>query len=164
MQSAMKSPTPAPTTARSTVFSMCGTVSASTCRSGSATVMAKPRRNDTPRISGRFFVLVSAVPIRLPMSVIDCSAPREKSPMPAVRSSAPMRNVSSRSVRIGTMQRHSITTMQRIGSTDAADSRIFSPSTVRVFSMAERLIFFGFCTRTESPLQYKCRKSIRESR
>ena len=84
-----------------TVLLMCGTVSASTCRSGSATVMAKPSAKLTPRMSGRFFVRVSAVPILVPMGVMDCSAPSENRPMPTTSITPPMRKLRSRSGFIG---------------------------------------------------------------
>ena len=134
MHTAMNSPTPTPTVISSTLLLMCGTVSASTCRSGSATVMAKPSKKLTPRMSGRLRVFVSAVPILLPMGVIDCSAPSEKSPMPTVSSTASSRKHSSSAGDIGATNRHKSSTITTIGSTDSAASRIFSVACDRVFS------------------------------
>ena len=132
MHIAMNSPTPAPTVTSRTLLLICGTVCARTCRSGSATVMAKPGR--TPRISGIFFVRVSAVPILLPMGVMDCSAPRENSPIPTTSITAPIRKHSSRSGRIGVTMRHSRSTMTAMGSTDSAASTIFSLTAVLFIS------------------------------
>ena len=131
---AMNNPTPAPTVTSRTLLLICGTVSARTCRSGSATVMAKPSRKLTPRISGIFFVRVSAVPILLPMGVMDCSAPSENSPIPTTSITAPIRKHSSRSGRIGVTIRHSRSTMTAMGSADSAASTIFSLTAVLFFS------------------------------
>ena len=131
MHTAINRPTPTPTVSRSTVLLMCGTVSASTCRSGSATVMAKPSAKLTPRMSGRFFVRVSAVPILVPMGVMDCSAPSENRPMPTTSITPPMRKLRSRSGFIGAAVRHSRTTIRTIGSTQCADSATFSRTAER---------------------------------
>ena len=130
----MKKPTPMPTAARSTVLSMLGTVSASTCRSGSATVTATPRAKATSRITGSLPIFVRAVPILLPIMVMDRSAPRENRPSPTTIISAPTKKVSSSVGCIGTKNRHSTATMAMIGNTEIMDSRIFSVSRVRVFS------------------------------
>ena len=126
MHTDRKKPTPIPTVTKSTTFGMWGTVSAKTCRSGSATVTAKPRTKLTSRISGRFRVLVSAVPILLPMGVMEISAPRENSPMPRIRNSVPKRKLSTRSVGSGDTVSDSRRTMITMGNTLFADSRIFS--------------------------------------
>ena len=117
-----------------TLFFMCGTVAASTWRSGSATVIAKPSRKLTPRMSGRFFVLVSAVPIFEPMGIIATSAPSENRPMPTTIITAPMRKHSSRSACIGITNRHSTSTIATIGSTEIAASRVFSAVAVCAIS------------------------------
>ena len=135
MHTTMKSPTPMPTASSSTVLSMLGTVSASTCRSGSATVTATPSAKATSSITGSLPIFVSAVPILLPMMVMERSAPKENSPSPTTIISAPMRNVSSRLGCMGTRNRHSTVTMAMMGSTDTSDSLIFSVRRVRVFSM-----------------------------
>ena len=98
MQTARKNPTPIPTVISSTPLLIWGTVSARTCKSGSATVTATPRAKLTTRISGRFFVFVMAVPILFPIGVMEISAPRENIPIPKITSSAPRRKHNIRSV------------------------------------------------------------------
>ena len=105
-------------------------------------VMANPRIKDTPIISGRFFVLVRAVPILFPIGVIDCSAPSENTPIPTIIITAPIKNASSRLGCIGTAKRHSSDTIIIIGSTETVDSRIFSARAVFVFSKPR--LFFLF--------------------
>ena len=63
MHSIRKKPTPTETVRMSTVESMSGTLPASTCRSGSATVMATPRMKLTNRMSGRLRDFVSLEPM-----------------------------------------------------------------------------------------------------
>ncbi len=63
MHSIRKKPTPTETVRMSTVVSISGTLPASTCRSGSATVMATPRTKLTDRISGRLRDFVSFAPM-----------------------------------------------------------------------------------------------------
>ena len=122
MHTERKNPTPMPTVTNSMVLLMWGTVSARTCRSGSAMVTAKPSIKLTIRINGRLRVLVSAIPMRFPMGVMEASAPSENSPMPTITKIVPIKKQSNKSVPTGAMVRH-ITT---IGSTEIADSRIFS--------------------------------------
>ena len=126
MHTARKKPTPSPTVTSSTVLLMWGTVSASTCRSGSAMVMAKPSARLTSRISGRLRLLVSEVPMRLPMGVMEVSAPSVKMPMPTMIRMEPRKKLSRRSGDTGDTDRHKSPTISRIGSTDSADSLIFS--------------------------------------
>lgn len=95
-------------------------------------MIAKPRRKLTARISGRFFVRVSAVPIWFPIGVIDCSAPSEKRPIPIISIRAPTRKVRRRSGCIGEMYRHRIKTIITIGKTENNDSTTFSVTAVRV--------------------------------
>lgn len=102
---------------------------------------AKPSRKETPIIRGRFLVFVSAVPILFPIGVIDCSAPSEKSPIPATIIIAPTRNARSRSVLIGRTQRQRSATMTIIGITETADSLSFSASAVLVLSSVILLAF-----------------------
>ena len=63
MQSIRKIPTPTETVRIRTVLSISGTLAASTCRSGSATVMATPSRKLTTRISHSLRDLVSLAPM-----------------------------------------------------------------------------------------------------
>ena len=63
MQSIRKMPTPTETVRMRTVLSISGTLAASTCRSGSATVMATPSRKLTIRISPSLRDFVSFAPM-----------------------------------------------------------------------------------------------------
>ena len=63
MQSIRKIPTPTETVRIRTVLSISGTLAASTCRSGSATVMATPSRKLTTKISHSLRDLVSLAPM-----------------------------------------------------------------------------------------------------
>ncbi len=63
MQSIRKIPTPTETVRIRMVLSISGTLAASTCRSGSATVMATPSRKLTTKISHSLRDLVSLAPI-----------------------------------------------------------------------------------------------------
>ncbi len=136
----MNKPTPVPTVTRRTVLSMCGTVSASTWRSGSEIVIAKPSMKLTARIKGIFFVFVSAVPILLPIGVIEVSAPREKRPIPATSITAPTKKQSNKSGFIGETEKHKTKTIITIGRTDSAASLIFSGIAVCSFSMYSSLL------------------------
>ena len=68
-------------------------------------------------ISGRERDFVIAVPILLPMGVIEVSAPREKNPMPIMTKNAPTKKLKNRSVSIGETLKHSSTTITNIGRT-----------------------------------------------
>ena len=63
MQSIRKIPTPTETVRIRTVLSISGTLAASTCRSGSATVMATPSKKLTNKISHSLRDLVSLAPM-----------------------------------------------------------------------------------------------------
>ena len=63
MHSIRKKPTPTETVRMSTLVSISGTLPASTCKSGSATVMATPRAKLTNRMSGRLRDFVSFAPM-----------------------------------------------------------------------------------------------------
>ena len=132
MHTDRKKPTPTPTASSRMVESMCGTVLASTCKSGSATVTAKPSTKLMPKMTGRLRLRVSAVPILLPMGVMEISAPRENRPMPTTIRRLPAKKLSSRSVCSGTMVRHSAATITMIGSTERRDSLSFSAMAVRL--------------------------------
>ncbi len=105
---------------------MCGTVSAKTCRSGSAMVTANPRTKLPSRISGTFFVAVRAVPILLPIGVMEISEPSENNPIPRITNSVPIRKLSIKSVGKGETVNDSSSTTATIGSTLLDDSMIFS--------------------------------------
>ncbi len=129
MLSIRKMPTPTPTVTISTVVSIAGTLSASTVRSGSDTVIATPSSSATDRISARFRDFVSFAPICVPMGVIDTSLPTVNRPMPTISISEPSRNESIRSAFIGTNVRHIKPTIITMGSTDPAASLNFSKNT-----------------------------------
>jgi len=63
MHSIRKKPTPTETVKINTVVSISGTLPASTCKSGSATVMATPRAKLTVRMSGSLRDFVSLEPM-----------------------------------------------------------------------------------------------------
>ena len=63
MHSIRKKPTPTETVKINTVVSISGTLPASTCKSGSATVMATPSKKLTTRISHSLRDLVSLAPM-----------------------------------------------------------------------------------------------------
>ena len=126
IHSIRKNPTPTPTVTISTILSICGTDCASTDRSGSDTVTATPRIKLTKRISQSFFDFVRVAPIRLPMTVIEVSAPRVKRPIPTIIITVPIRNARSRLDSIGVTSKHKIATIITIGSTDTSDSLNFS--------------------------------------
>ena len=117
----------------STVVLMCGTLEASTVRSGSATVMAMPSTKLRMSMSERRRDFVMRAPVRLPICVMLASAPRVKRPMPTMSSMVPSRKASMRSVVTGTKPRHSTATMSAIGSTEETDSLSFS----------RRIVLFG---------------------
>ena len=130
MHSIRNSPTPTDTVKMSTVLSMFGTFVASTCRSGSATVMAAPSKKLTSRITPSLRLFVIFAPIRLPIRVIDISAPRLNRPMPAISMADPIKNASISPDSTGTSSRHTASTITVTGRTDAAASFIFS---IRIF-------------------------------
>ena len=126
MQSIRTRPTPTETVRIRTVLSICGTLAARTCKSGSATVMAAPSRKLTSRMTPRRRLLVSFAPIRLPMRDMDISAPSVNRPIPAMSSSEPIRNASISPASTGTSSRQTTSTIAVTGRTEAAASRSFS--------------------------------------
>ena len=101
---------------------------ASTCRSGSDTVISTPSRKPSARISGRFRVFVTREPTSSPMGVMATSAPTEKSIMPATSSTAPARKPSITPLGTGATVRLRISTSATMGRTAASASRNFSSS------------------------------------
>ena len=89
-------------------------------------VMAAPRTKLSARMSHRRRDFVIFAPMRLPMRLMDMSAPRVNSPIPTISSSDPMRNESISPVSTGTRARHKAATMTVTGRTEAAASFIFS--------------------------------------
>ena len=129
MQMVRKMPTPTDTVRISMVLSMPGTFWARTCRSGSAMVMTTPRTKASTRMSHRRRDLVIFAPTRLPIWVMDSSAPSVNSPMPRIRSPEPSRNESISPTSTRTSARHSTATIAVTGKTDAAASFSFSANT-----------------------------------
>ena len=124
MDNSKNKPTPIPTTAISTVlFITALTWSASTVKSGSATVISKPITKLTNSSRGNLLVLVSPEPICSPIGVIARSAPRLNSPIPKTRNIAETTNVTiSRGVAFTTGVKHIIKTMIVTGTTEISDS------------------------------------------
>lgn len=71
---------------------MAGTWLASTCRSGSATVMIMPMRKPTTVMIHTFFRRVISEPTACPSGIMDISDPSVNSPMPAISITPPSRN------------------------------------------------------------------------
>ena len=129
MHSIRNSPTPTETVTISTVLSIAGTFVASTCKSGSAIVMATPSRKLTARMNQSFLDFVIFAPMRFPMRDMESSAPSVNSPMPRIRSPEPSRNESISPTSTRTSARHSTATIAVTGKTDAAASFSFSANT-----------------------------------
>ena len=91
--------------------------------------MAAPSKKLTSRITPSLRLFVIFAPIRLPIRVIDISAPRLNRPMPAISMADPIKNASISPGSTGTISKHSASTMAVTGKTDAAASRIFSNRT-----------------------------------
>ena len=115
-------------------------MAANTCKSGSATVTAKPKIKATGKISPKRRVLVSAVPTFVPMGTIEISAPREKSPIPNITNTVPIKKLSIISVPTGKTQKQSKTTIRTMGNTLRAASLIFSVMAVLSLKIAALLI------------------------
>lgn len=84
-------PTPHATDRMRIKFGTDGTCDASTCKSGSETVMIKPSKNESVITTPSFFVFVMAVPMRSPMGVMAVSAPVVKNIMPTKMSTVPIK-------------------------------------------------------------------------
>ncbi len=121
-------PTPTPTVTINRVpFITPLTCSASTDRSGSATVISTPIKKQTIRSTAILRDLVRPPPICSPMGVIARSAPRLKSPMPSMRKTAHTQNApSSAPVKLTSGVAARISTTTVTGSTDINASRSFS--------------------------------------
>ena len=122
MQMVRKMPTPTDTVRISMVLSMPGTFWARTCRSGSAMVMTTPRTKASTRMSHRRRDLVIFAPTRLPIWVMDSSAPSVNRPMPKISMTAPTRKASISPLPTGTKKKHSTATIRVMGSTESTAS------------------------------------------
>ena len=98
-------------------FGTDGTCDASTCKSGSETVMIKPSKNESVITTPSFFVFVMAVPMRSPMGVMAVSAPVVKNIMPTKMSTAPIKKHSRTLGESGAMVNESASTMVMMGRT-----------------------------------------------
>ena len=130
MQTLRNSPTPTATVTMSTGVSMWGTLTASTWRSGSETVMATPSRKLSSSTSHSLRVFIMREPTRLPMGVMAISAPSVNSPIPATSSSAPMKKSSIRSTDMGISTKQTTLTMSTRGKTEPKDSCSLSDKVV----------------------------------
>ena len=125
-----KKPTPALTVSMSSQVSICGTETASTCKSGSAMVIAAPSRKLSAVTRDLVCVFVIRAPICVPMGVMLASVPRVNRPMPATSIAAATIKASIRPEGTGTAIRLSSATISARGRTEPAASLIFSGSIV----------------------------------
>ena len=121
-----KSPTPTDTVIIKTDVSILGAFVASTCRSGSATVIAIPSIKLSRTISQSFLDFVIFAPMCVPICVIESSEPIVKRHIPTIIIAVPITNDKRSPFCTGTKNRHSMATIAAIGSTDATASCIFS--------------------------------------
>ncbi len=123
-----------------------GTCPASTCRSGSDTVMIKPKRKERETITLTFLLLVMQVPTFSPMGDMASSAPSVKNIMPRISRTAPIRKHKRMLGEIGATEKHKKSTITMIGSTATNASRSFSMSfpckIVLICKKSPRLISF----------------------
>jgi len=99
---------------------------ASTCKSGSATVTAKPIKKHRKTIIIIFFEAEIDRPTSVPIGIIDKSVPREKKPIPTISITEPKRKSISIPAGIGArFVKLRISTIKVIGKTDEIDSLIF---------------------------------------
>ena len=82
--------------------------------------------------------------MRLPIGVMDVSAPSVNSPIPTIISNAPIRNDNNKPVGTGCIDRHIIATMMIIGKVDTKDSLIFSVIRARFLCTACASILLSF--------------------
>ena len=115
-------PTPTATDQMMTLFSMAGTWLASTCRSGSATVIMMPMRKLMPTMIQTFLDRVISLPTACPSGIMDISDPSVNRPMPTMSSTPPSRNAIMALLGTGAMVKPSASTISMMGSTDVSDS------------------------------------------
>lgn len=132
----------------SMVLSIPGTFWASTCRSGSAMVITRPRMKASPRISHSRRDLVIFAPTRLPIWVMDSSAPSVNSPMPAISMAAPTRKASISPLPTGTKKKHSTATINVMGTTESTAS--FS-LLLMILRLVKITLLFMPCCRINRP-------------
>ena len=125
-------PTPIATATISTILGTPGTCSASTCRSGSDSVINMPTTKPISAMNQSLRERVMALPTCWPMGVIARSVPSVNRPMPSISSAAPITNPMSASLETGTTAKHNKNTSPVIGRTDVSASRHFSRSILRL--------------------------------
>ena len=109
--------TPNATARIKTKFGMEGTCCANTCKSGSEIVMIKPMIKVMSTTMISFFERVMTEPVRSPIGVMDNSTPTLKKSIPTINRMAPIIKVINILGGIGAMEKHSNSTMIKIGST-----------------------------------------------
>ena len=124
--STRKKPTPTATARIKVMLGTEGNCSASTCRSGSATVTTTPSTKHISRGTPTRLALLICTPMPSPIGIMDMSTPRVNSPIPKTSSSAPNRNSTMVPGVSGATVMLMISTMAVMGSTDDRDSCIFS--------------------------------------
>ena len=115
-----------PPTKISARLGMAGTWLASTCKSGSATVMMKPSKKASTTTTHSFLLPVMAEPTRSPMGVMESSAPRVKNIIPTRMSTVPTKKQSRMPEGMGAMEKQSSSTTPTMGSTACIASVNFS--------------------------------------
>ena len=132
---ATKKPTPMPMMQTSAIGAMTGatpvTCAASTCTSGSATVMMKPTVKPTASMSARLRFAVSAEPTFWPTGRTPMSAPTRKRPRPITKSAAPARK-RGRASPSGATVKWSRSTRKTTGTAEITDSLHFSRKSIPV--------------------------------
>ena len=99
-----------------------GTCPASTCRSGSATVMMTPIKKLMATMTHTFLDRVISLPTASPSGIMDISEPRVNNPIPTISSRLPSKNAIMALLEIGVIVKHSTSTMAVMGSTEVSDS------------------------------------------
>ena len=118
-----KTPTPSATDQMMTLLGMDGTCSASTWRSGSATVMSTPMRKLSSTMTEILREEVISLPTYSPRGIMDISEPMVKRAMPRISMMPPTRNAIMALLETGVREKHSRVTMPMMGRTDTSDSR-----------------------------------------
>ena len=105
---------------------MACTLEASTCRSGSARVMAVPRPKLVSKITQSLREPVIAAPMCPPMRDMESSAPSENMPMPKIIWTAPSKKASISPAGMGINRKLTAATMAVMGRMELMDSCTFS--------------------------------------
>ena len=142
-----KKPTPDATARISTILGTEGTCCASTCRSGSESVITNPMIKPTRITMLSFLLFVIVVPTLSPIGVMERSTPIEKSSIPTIRSTPPIRNAITILGEIGAMVKQSRSTIAMIGNTAFRVSTNFSLNfDLLILNNNRRLSVFLLCS------------------